>query len=235
MQILLALLAAAAAITLLVVVVVFIIVPLFRLLGLGVSHLFRFVGGVIGDTLRLVGAVITMVIFIPFVILNIIIGRWSAAGHFGRSIQDECQAFGRSLYRVFIGHPARLLMLRPMLEGVEQRVPQAMAKAPGADRPSRKTGSFDGYKIIGSLPSGGSGAKLYIAEPDERRMASFARQGAPGVDRVIIKSFSLKDGSSLPQIIRESRALEAAKKIGLVLEHELTEHRFHYVMPYVPG
>ena len=235
MQILLALLAAAAAITLLVIVVVFIVAPVFRIIGMGFAHFFQFIGGLIGDSLRAVGALITMAVFVPFVILNIIIGRWSAAGHFGRSIQDECRAFGRSLYRVFLGHPARFLLLRPMLEGVENRVPQAMAKAPGSDRPSRKTGSFDGYKIIGSLPSGGSGARLYIAEPDERRLAAFARQGAPGIDRVIIKSFSLKDGSSLPQIIRESRALEAAKKIGLVLEHELTEQRFHYVMPYVPG
>lgn len=235
MQILFVLLAAFAAIALLVVVVVFIIAPLFKLIGMGFSHVFRFVGGMIGDSMRALGAVITMVIFVPFVILNIIIGRWSAAGHFGRSIQDECRSMGRSLYRVFVGHPARLLLLRPMLEGVELRVPQAMARVPGADKPSRKTGSFDGYKIVGSLPAGGSGAKLYIAEPDERRLASFARQGAPGIDRVIIKSFSLKDGSSLPQIIRESRALEAAKKIGLVLEHELSEHRFYYVMPYVPG
>jgi serine/threonine protein kinase len=235
MQILFVLLAALAAIALLVVVVVFIIAPLFKLIGLGISHVFRFVGGMIGDSMRALGAVITMAIFVPFVILNIIIGRWSAAGHFGRSIQDECRSMGRSLYRVFVGHPAGLLLLRPMLEGVEQRVPQAMAHVPGADKPSRKTGSFDGYTVVGSLPAGGSGAKLYIAEPDERRLASFARQGAPGIDRVIIKSFSLKDGSSLPQIIRESRALEAAKKIGLVLEHELSEHRFYYVMPYVPG
>ena len=235
MQILLVMLMAVAAIALLVVVVVFLVVPAFRFIGLCVTHVFRFIGGIIGDSLRAVGAIITMGVFVPFVILNIVIGRWSAAGHFGRSIQDECHAFGRSLYRVFLGHPARFLLLRPMLEGVEQRVPEAMAKTPGADRPSRKTGSFDGYKIVGSLPTGGSGAKLYIAEPDERRLASFARQGAPGIDRVIIKSFSLKDGSSLPQIIRESRALEAAKNIGLVLEHELTEHRFHYVMPYVPG
>ncbi len=235
MSILLAMLAAAAAIALLVVVVVFIVAPTFKLIGMAFAHVFRFIGGVIGDSLRALGAIITMAVFVPFVILNIIIGRWSAAGHFGRSIQDEMHAFGRSLYRVFLGHPARLLLLRPMLEGVEQRVPQAMAHVPGADKPSRKTGSFEGYKIVGSLPTGGSGAKLYIAEPDERRLAVFARQGAPGIDKVIIKSFSLKDGSSLPQIIRESRALEAAKKIGLVLEHELTEHRFHYVMPYVPG
>src|SRR5262249_31066541 len=49
------------------------------------------------------------------------------------------------------------------------------------------------------------------------------------------KSFSLRDGSSLPQIVRENRALPAAKRLGLILEHELTDERFFYVMKYVPG
>ena len=35
--------------------------------------------------------------------------------------------------------------------------------------------------------------------------------------------------------MRESRALEAAGRLGLVLEHDLSATRFHYVMPYVPG
>ena len=39
----------------------------------------------------------------------------------------------------------------------------------------------------------------------------------------------------IPQIIRESRALDSAKRLGLVLDHELTNERFHYVMRYVPG
>ncbi|HTE06358.1 MAG TPA: hypothetical protein VK824_09195, partial [Planctomycetota bacterium] len=52
---------------------------------------------------------------------------------------------------------------------------------------------------------------------------------------VVIKSFSLADGSTLPQIVRENRALAAARELGLVLEHELSASRFHYVMPYVPG
>jgi hypothetical protein len=51
----------------------------------------------------------------------------------------------------------------------------------------------------------------------------------------VIKSFALDAGSTLPQIVRESRALEAASRLGLVLEHELTLTTFHYVMPYVPG
>jgi hypothetical protein len=45
----------------------------------------------------------------------------------------------------------------------------------------------------------------------------------------------LEDGTTQPQIVRETRALEAARDQGLVLEHRLDGQRFHYVMPYVPG
>ncbi|MHC4990180.1 MAG: serine/threonine protein kinase, partial [Planctomycetota bacterium] len=78
---------------------------------------------------------------------------------------------------------------------------------------------------------GGSGAKLYIAEPEEAKL----RRQPDLPDRVVIKCFMLTEGSTLPQIVRESRALEAAKRIGLVLDHDMDEHRFYYVMPYHPG
>jgi serine/threonine protein kinase len=116
-----------------------------------------------------------------------------------------------------------------LLEGVEQRVPEAMAHAPSSDKPARRTGQFAGYTIVGSLRGGGSGAKLYIAEPDQKKRNA----GMP--ERVVIKSFALTEGSSLPQIIRESRALEAARQLGLVLDHDMEEHRFFYVMPFHNG
>lgn len=94
---------------------------------------------------------------------------------------------------------------------------------------------FDGYEIVGTLPGGGSGSRLYVARPDAIKRAGFERDGQHGVGDVVIKVFSVHDGSSLPQIVRESRALEAARKLGLVLEHELTAERFLYVMRYVPG
>lgn len=97
------------------------------------------------------------------------------------------------------------------------------------------TNKFDGYEIIGTLPGGGSGSRLYVARPDAIRRAGFERSGQHGVGDVVIKVFSVNDGSSLPQIVRESRALEAARRMGLVLEHQLTPERFLYVMRYVPG
>ncbi len=198
------------------------------------SHIFRFIFGMAGDFVRGIGGVITSIVLVPIIIGNVLIGRWSAAGHFGRTFQDEVAGIGHCIYRVLIGHPAKFLLLGGLVEGIEQRIPQAVAQSPGADKPSRRTGEFEGYKIVGSLQGGGSGGRLYVAEPDERKRAAFAR-GGRDVKQVVIKVFSLSDGSSLPQIIRESRALEAAKKMGLILDHELTDARFYYVMEFIPG
>ena len=235
MQVLFILLVGLVALVLVSIMAVMILIPIFRGIGWCVSHVLAFVGGEIRDTLRFVGAIITSTIFSFLVIVNILLFRWSASAHFGRAFQAEIAAGGACVYRVFVGHPARLLGLRSLVDGLENRVPEAIAAAPAADKPSRRTGIFENYKIIGSLKGGGSGGKLYIAEPDDIKLASFTRNGWNNVEQVVIKTFSLKDGSSLPQIVRESRSLDAAKKLGLVLDHALTPERFFYVMPYVPG
>src|SRR5262249_50087123 len=146
---------------------------------------------------------------------------WSAAAHFGRAMKAETITAGHSLYRIAIGHPAHLLGLGTVVEGLENRIPEVVAAAPGPDRPSGgRVGQFDGYRIVGSLPGGGSGSKLYVAVPNAQKLAAFARQGETDIKEVVIKAFSLRDGSSLPQIVRENRALDAAKRLGLILEHE---------------
>lgn len=214
----------------------YIVFPAFKGFGQFVAHLFRFIGREISDVLRLAGAVILLPIYILLTVFDIVIGRWSAAGHFGRSLGGEIRTIGACVYRIVIGHPMRLFCLNGLTEGLEERLPQAVAGAPGPDQPSRRrTGLFDGYRIVGSLPGGGSGGKLYIAEPDEIKLAALERSGHQGVTRVVIKSFSLHDGSTLPQIVRESRSLDAAKRLGLVLDHELASDRFFYAMRYVPG
>jgi len=215
--------------------IVYLIVPACKGIAWVFMQVFNFVTGEIGDVLRIAGAVITSIVLIPLTVLNVVIGRWSASSHYGRAIQNEFVSIGRSLYRIVIGHPARLLCLTPLTEGLEKRIPEVVAAAPGADRPSKRQGQFDGYAIVGSLPGGGSGGRLYIAEPSAEKIAAFAKQGQASVGRVVIKSFSLADGSTLPQIVRENRALPAAKRMGLILEHDLTEERFFYVTRYVPG
>lgn len=223
------------AIAIAVVAIVFLVVPLFKGIAWLVVHLFKFITGIIGDLLRFIGAIITALVFVPLILVNVIIGRWSAAAHFGRGLQSELRAGGFAMYRVVVSHPARLFLLTPLVEGIEQRVPDAMAKAPGADKPSKRTGQFEGYEIVGSLQGGGSGGRLYVAKPDAKKQAIYARAGQRDVTQVVIKSFSLADGSTLPQMVRESRALEAARNLGLILDHELTDERFFYVMRYIPG
>ncbi len=201
-----------------------------------ITHIARFVRGEVGDALRFIGALMLLVFYIPMAVLSLVIARFSAASHYGRAIQDEITTAGKCLYRVVIGHPLRLFGLGGLTEGLEQRLPDVMAGAPTADLPVRgRAGQFEGYSIIGSLPTGGSGAKLYIAEPDATRRTILARDGFADVDRVVIKAFSLTEGSSLPQIVRESRSLDAAKRLGLILDHAMGQERFHYVMRYVPG
>ena len=216
-------------------IVAFIIVPVFKGIGFLIMHVFGFIAGMLRDSFRAVGAIPAAVVFAVLSVLNVVIGRWSAAAHFGANVQHECKTFLACLYRVGVSHPLHLIGLGPMLEGIEQRVPAAVAESPGADRPSRRTGQFEGYTVVGSLPSGGSGGRLYIAEPTADKRARLERALGQCPQRVVIKSFAIADGSDLPQIVRESRALEGAKQMGLVLEHELASDRFHYVMPYVPG
>lgn len=228
-------LASIMAIAVTVIAITFLIVPTFKGIGWLFRQVFGFIGGELTDALRSVGTVLMVLILTPLAIGSIIIGRWSATAHYGRAIQNEFKTLSKCLYRIGIGHPARLLCLTPLLDGVERRLPEVVAAAPGRDKPRGKAGQFDGYRIVGSLPVGGSGSKLYIAEPDEVKAATFERAGQRQVDKVVIKSFSIHDGSSLPQIVRESRSLDAAKKLGLVLDHELTPDRFYYVMRYVPG
>ncbi len=225
-----------------ILAIIFLVVPLLKALGwmIGgffnglawvVRHVFEFVGGMLKDSVRFVGAIIAFVVLLPLVLLNVIIGRWSASGHFARSMKRECGVASTCLYRVALQRPLRFLLLGGLLEGIEERVNEAVVAAPTSDKPKRRTGSFDGYTIVGSLPGGGSGAKLYIAEPDARRL----RNNPEMPEQVVIKSFALTEGSSLPQILRESRALEAAKQLGLVLEHGMDDYRFFYVMPYHHG
>ena len=211
--------------------IVWMIGGLFNALGWVVRHVFEFVGGMLKDSVRFVGAIIAFVVLVPLVLLNVIIGRWSASGHFARSMKRECGVASTCLYRVLLQRPLRFALLGGLLEGLEDRVNEAVVAAPTADKPKRRTGTFEGYTIVGSLPGGGSGAKLYIAEPDEIRR----RRNPELPDRVVIKSFAISEGSTLPQIVRESRALEAAKQLGLVFEHGMDEHRFFYIMPYHHG
>src|SRR5690554_7760375 len=93
-----------------VLILIFIFVPVIKgliwLVGkcfLGIAwflnHVFSFIFGMIGDAVRAVGAIIAMIVLAPLVPLNVVIGRWSAAGHFADAVKRECKVFGLCIYR----------------------------------------------------------------------------------------------------------------------------------------
>ena len=219
-----------------VVALIFLAKPVWKALSWLVIHIVTFIGREIADLLRILGAILTSAALVPIAGLNVALGRWDGAKHYGRAIRSEMVAACGCVYRVLIGNPVRLFMLTALTEGFEDRIPHAIAHSP-ATRTSAAAlrSTFDGYTIVGTLPGGGSGAKLYVAEPGRKKLAGFERDGQREVAKVVIKSFSLSDGSTLPQIVRENRALPAAQRMGLILEHELTEEKFYYVTRYVPG
>jgi len=130
------------ALVLAIMLLVYIVVPLFRgigwligrffwFIGAAIAHVGRFVIFMIRDTFRAIGAIPTAIIFALLSTGSVVIGRWSAAAHFAESMKNEFKTLGVSLYRIGLAHPLRLVGLDSMLEGIEQRVPAALADAPG--------------------------------------------------------------------------------------------------------
>lgn len=233
--ILIALLALLVVVPLLVVVVLYAVVPVFKALGWLLARIAKYIGVTLADIARAIGAIVMVIVLLPIIAANAVIARWAGVMHFAKAAERECRVFVAALYRVVIAHPLELVGLAALTEGLEQRLPELMATAPAPDGPSRRQTQFEGYTIVGTLQGGGSGSRVYIAQPTPARRASLERSGHFDIDRVVIKSFSLSDGSTLPQIIRENRALPAASRLGLILEHELTPDRFHYVTRFVHG
>ncbi len=234
----------------LIVVAVKVTGGLLSALGWLVKHVVRFVVHVLGDAIGLVGSAFAALVAIPFATCNVVLGRWEAAGRWGRALRRETLHVGYRCYSLVLKRPLELVCLDGILLGVERRLPQGDAiVAPtddlrrdagrdvagasgGKDHGTRRGPSeFAGYTIEGTLRPGGSGAKLYIASPDD----DLRRRLAISSEKVVIKSFALEEGSSLPQIVRESRALDAARALGLVFDHGLDGGRFWYAMPYHPG
>ncbi len=209
---------------------------LFCGIGLFLGHVLGLVKNILRDTVHCAGALVTGIAIAPLALGNLLIARPSQAGYYGRAAEDELINALLSVYRVVLGHPLRFLGLRALVDGLERRLPDLVDRAP---RVAKKGGGdaehFPGYTIVRGLPEGGSGARLFVARPRPEKASQLRETGRFVPAEVVIKAFAIERGSTLPQIVRESRALEAARKLGLVLEHHLSEDRFHYVMPYVRG
>lgn len=224
------------------------------LVGEILGRSFNLVSGLAVDGVHALGSGLTAGAMLPLTIGNLALGRPRAAKNYGRAMGTELSSFGGSLYRLAIGHPARFFGLSAITDGLEHRLPETIARArkseEGYDREfspkaalaalkSRarnvETPEFEGYSIEREMRAGGSGARLFLADPKDPKRADWRAAGLRDPGQVVIKSFDLEHGSTLPQIVRENRALVAARRLGLVLDHELADGRFHYVMPFVPG
>lgn len=209
-----------------------------------VRHIVTFAFSEIRDSVQFAGSLLTLCLIAPLCAASFALFRWRAAKHYAGAVEDEFTGALASLYRMGIGHPVRLLGLGALTEGIERRLPEVVSRVPrtapsGAaakrSAPASETPIFDGYQVQDELKAGGSGARLFSAVPTDDHAKELARRGLSVPQRVVIKAFDLGYGSTIPQIVRESRSLEAAKNLGLILEHELGEGSFHYVMPFVPG
>lgn len=213
-----------------------------KVLGAVGFVLMRVVGFLRSEAIELVqfaSAGLSLGFLVPFTVGNALTGRWDRSRHYAKSIEDEFRSALSGAYRVLLAHPLRLVGLGGVLAGVEKRLPsihEAAAKSePMKMRNMAEAMEFAGYDVVGTLKAGGSGAQLYTAHPTPETVERFRKRGREISTDVVIKSFALVNGSTLPQIIRESRALEAASNLGLIYEHELDEDRFFYVMPLVHG
>lgn len=213
-------------------------------LGWVFRSIFRFIGGMVSDSAQAVGHVVTALFTLPLMVANVPLLRFKAVGHYGRALEDAFYGLVICLYRVVIGHPLRLVGLGALTESIEVGTPNLFADEPRtapavprqhALQDGGRGPRFEGYKVQEELRAGGSGARLFLARPTGSKSRDLAARGLEVPDQVVIKAFDRRFGSTVPQIVRESRALEAARGLGLVVEHVTTEDAFHYVMPFVPG
>jgi serine/threonine protein kinase len=218
----------------------------FRLTSKLIHHVATFVFSEIRDCVQFGGSVLTLCLVTPLCIASFALLRGRAGKHYAGAVEDEFTGALTSLYRIGLGNPVRLLGLGGLTDGIERRFPDVVSQVPRTGRfggsapasakmPKDAAPSFDGYVVQSELQAGGSGARLFCAVPTAARAKEMERRGLSVPQRVVIKAFDLGYGSTIPQIVRESRSLEAAKNLGLILEHELGEGSFHYVMPFVPG
>ena len=217
-----------------------------------IGRIVNFIFGVIADLIVLCMNILGVPFAAFFAIVMLILGRWRSANGQARLLGDRLLRICTLIVSLKVLRPLRLFFLDDAAAYIAQRLPRQLpdgptilatnsaSKAPsrhGTSIPDARVSenipaeSFPNFSIIGQLPSGGSGARLFVARPQKRRGSGGTRLP----ETVVIKSFMLQDGSNLPSIVRESRALESAKRIGLVLEHHLEDERFWYVMPYHAG
>jgi serine/threonine protein kinase len=200
-----------------VLLFVYVVIPIIGHIFSFTGRLCRFVYQELRDLILLPVAIFIGGIKLLRATLCVVLARWDIAhSEMDAAKRRFAEAYNKTV-AVCIDNPLRIFAIEP-------KTPQKAKKPiPRYVHTGTSTTTFEGYTVIGTLQAGGSGAKLYVAQPNHN-----PRQ-------VVIKCFDISSGSQLPQIVRESRAMESAKKLGLVIEHHLDTERFWYAMPYHAG
>ncbi len=186
--------------------------------------------GFFADLARCLGAAVVAAVLVPIAAARLATLRPARARDAIAAAGREAGAAALALGSALVRRPLELVGLEGALGVVARRLPAALSDAPSTTRRGEPQ-EFDGYRVLRELPRGGSGARLFVAEPDARTRRRIGL--ADGF--VAIKAFDFDDGTHLAGVLRESRSLEAARRLGLVLDHAADERRFHYVMRYHEG
>lgn len=215
-----------------VITFIFIVIPVIGLAYTFIGRLIRFGYQELRDVLLIPIALLVGIIKLLRATICVVLARWDIVHIEMTSAKRRfVEAYDRTV-AVFIDNPLRIFgidsskqaTLPNYMQGVESvAVEAAKQYKKNFGGKINTPNKFDGYKVVGTLPSGGSGAKIYIVQPINTS------------SKIVIKCFDISDGSQLPQIVRESRSMEAAKKLGLIIEHHLDNERFWYAMPYHEG
>lgn len=196
-------------------------------MGVFLARTGRFVRDLVDDLVRSLGSMAVALLLVPVAIARGIVPGGRGMGETLRAAGREALEGLRALRSALVVRPLVFVGLSRLVGHVAARLPAALA----GDGSPRAATDFPGYRFLRELPRGGSGARVLVAEPDD---ATRRRIGlVHGL--VVIKSFDFDDGTRLAELLRESRALESARSLGLVLDHETSERRFHYVMRYHEG
>jgi serine/threonine protein kinase len=196
-----------------------------EMLGAHIARCFRQMGR---DLVRAIGGTVVAVALSPVALYRLARGRRRGAREAIVAAGHELREAFHALVSLIIVQPLRLIGLHGVVGHVRTRIPAALGDPAEARNGSAE---FEGYTVIRELKAGGSGARIFVCEPDARtRIRIGLKDGF-----VVIKSFDFDDGTNLAEMLRESRSLEGARRLGLVLDHESTERRFHYVMRFQEG
>ena len=205
---------------------------IFGKLGILTTVLLKHVGltlsRLLTDLVRFVGGAIVALVLLPVALGRLVILRPGSALEALEASGHESVVALKSLGCAVALRPLELLGLSALVGHVGTRMRVAL----GDENEKRNSpAEFPGYTVLRELARGGSGARLFVAEPDVRTRRKLKFPSG----FVVIKSFDFDEGTHAAEMLREGRSLDAARKLGLVLDHEASERRFHYVMRYYEG